>query len=286
MHQSEAQCKLHTMTRYSCNIFKDERTVRSECIQNDSCNHNHERRIYGSALAYRRDEDQASQNSITIRPTEMAIIDIKIFSDTICPWGLQRAIALFKKTYPGAASDTFNLIWLPYYLDANGPTPGVPMHERIVAKNGADRASGIKSRLQRVGRAHDIEFSFAGKVANTRDSHRLIHAAGLQSTALQTALVEQLFHDHFEKAADPSLHADLMEAATAAGMAHDEVVKVLQSDAWGKEVDELEKESRALGLTSVPTFNISGKIIEGAEDPSEFYEAFVEARHTASAAKG
>nr|POE86903.1 hypothetical protein CFP56_63935 [Quercus suber] len=195
-------------------------------------------------------------------------------------------MALFQRTYPGAASDTFHVIWLPYYLDTNGPTPGVAMDERIAAKNGAERASAIKTRLQRVGRAQGIEFSFEGKVANTRDSHRLIHAAGLQSAILQTALVEQLFHDHFEKSADPSSHVDLMKAASAIGMGRDEILKVLQSDLWGLEVDELAKESRAMGVTAVPTFNISGRMVEGAEDPSEFYEAFVEARQAVSAVEG
>jgi len=35
-------------------------------------------------------------------------------------------------------------------------------------------------RLKRVGKAHGIDFTFAGKVGNTRDSHRLMYLAGLK----------------------------------------------------------------------------------------------------------
>lgn len=40
---------------------------------------------------------------------------------------LQKAIALFQKTYPGGSSDAFNITWKPYYLDPDAPSKGWPV---------------------------------------------------------------------------------------------------------------------------------------------------------------
>jgi predicted DsbA family dithiol-disulfide isomerase len=45
-------------------------------------------------------------------------------------------------------------------------------------------------RLKRVGKAHGINFSFAGKVGNTRDSHRMMHLAGLKGEDVQMRLAK------------------------------------------------------------------------------------------------
>ncbi|THV73677.1 thioredoxin-like protein [Aureobasidium pullulans] len=111
---------------------------------------------------------------------------IKIYSDTVCPWcyiglkTLEQAITLYQRTYPGGSKDLFHITWSPFYLDPSAPIPGILAETRIAQKNGADRAEGIKMRLKRVGKAHGIDFTFAGKVGNTRDSHRLMYLAGLK----------------------------------------------------------------------------------------------------------
>lgn len=65
-------------------------------------------------------------------------------------------------------------------------------------------------------------------------------------------------------------------------MASEVALEVLESERWGNEVDKLAKGGRAIGIAHVPTFEIGGKIIEGAEDLEEFYEAFVRAREAGS----
>ena len=77
----------------------------------------------------------------------MTTFNIKIVSDTVCPWvssmsptlreispesprltkavaqcyvgkkRLERAIEQHRKTTPGGAEDTFNISWYPFYLD-------------------------------------------------------------------------------------------------------------------------------------------------------------------------
>lgn len=129
-------------------------------------------------------------------------------------------------------------------------------------------------RLKRVGNAHGIDFTFAGKVGNTRDSHRLMYLAGLKSEEVQMALAKELFRVHFEGDADVSSHDDLIQAGVAVGLARDEVVEWLESDNGKAEVDDEAQQARESGVNSVPTFEINGRRLEGAENPSAFYELF------------
>ncbi|KAI5206293.1 thioredoxin-like protein [Aureobasidium subglaciale] len=204
--------------------------------------------------------------------------NIKIYSDT-CYIGLktlEHSIHLFKTTYPIASHDIFSITWSPYYLNPFAPTPGILASTRIAQKNGAERAEGIKLRLSRVGRAHGINFTFSGKVGNTRDSHRLILLAGQKGEDVQGRVVEEFFRDHFEGEGDVSLRCDLVKAGVAAGLEAEEVGAWLDGDEGGEEVDREAGRARDSGVTSVPTFEINGKRLEGAEDPSAFYEMFAE----------
>jgi predicted DsbA family dithiol-disulfide isomerase len=172
------------------------------------------------------------------------------------------------------------MIWSPYYLDANLPTPGILASTRIAQKNGADRAEGIKMRLKRVGQAHGIDFSFAGKVGNTTDSHRMMYLAGLKGEDIQMKLAKELFAMHFEGDTDVTCHDDLLKASVAAGLAREEAMQWLYSDNGGAEVDEEAQRARDSGVNSVPTFEINGTRLEGAEDPSAFYQVFADIKST------
>jgi predicted DsbA family dithiol-disulfide isomerase len=233
--------------------------------------------------------------------TSLTTFNVKIYSDTICPWvhpslpfqlinlltspphqcyiglrTLEQAIALYQRTYPNASKDIFHILWSPYYLDANLPTPGILASTRIAQKNGADRAEGIKMRLKRVGQAHGIDFSFAGKVGNTRDSHRMMYLAGLKGEDVQMKLAKELFAIHFEGDTDITCHEDLLQASIAAGLAENEAMEWLYSDNGGPEVDEEAQRARHSGVSSVPTFEINGTRFEGAEDVSAFYQVFTD----------
>ncbi|THZ79114.1 thioredoxin-like protein [Aureobasidium pullulans] len=211
---------------------------------------------------------------------------IKIYSDTVCSWcyiglkTLEQAITLYQRTYPGGSKDFFHITWSPFYLDPSAPIPGILAETRIAQKNGADRAEGIKLRLRRVGKAHGIDFTFAGKVGNTRDSHRLMYLAGLKGEDVQMMLAKELFKAHFEGDADITDHVVLIKAGVAAGMEEKVVVAWLEIDNGGEEVDREAQKARESGVNSVPTFEINGKRLEGAEDVSAFYEAFSEIKET------
>lgn len=214
----------------------------------------------------------------------MTVFNFTLYTDTICPWcyigdrNIEKAINIYKRTYPGGSRDVFEFGILPFYLDPNAPIPGVPMAERITEKNGEEMARGITSRLERVGRATGINFSFRGKIGRTRDSHRLLYFAGQQDPVKQKRLLEQLFHDLFEGSADITSHSDLKEAAISVGLDGDEVTNILDSDIGGAEVDRLANLARERGIRHVPFVELNGTTFEGSQDVTDIYEALVSAK--------
>ncbi|KAF2161391.1 hypothetical protein M409DRAFT_28125 [Zasmidium cellare ATCC 36951] len=219
----------------------------------------------------------------------MVRFDIKIYTDTICPWcyighkSLDKAIGLYKKTYPGGSRDDFVFTFSPYYLDPTAPKVAIPWEQRVVQKNGDHMLHGIRTRLERVGRENGIQFNFESKIGSTRDSHRLLqHARQTKGPEAQKQLLEEIFEWHFEQGGDITSHEGLTRAATTIGLPEDEISAFLLSDAYATEVDALASQARQKGVYSVPTIEINGKKInvEGAGDVSEFFEALINARPT------
>jgi predicted DsbA family dithiol-disulfide isomerase len=213
----------------------------------------------------------------------MVTFNVICYFDLICPWCyigeklLDQAIELYKRTYPDGLKDEFKFTYVPFYLDKDAPIPGTLMRERIVARNG-DMATGIITRLARTGRGCGIEFSFQGRIGNTRDAHRLVRFAQDKYNAAPRRLIDVLFYDLFEKSGDMSSRKDLVEAAMSAGLDGGEVTAFLDTDEGGQEVDELAAQSRVDGVRLIPTMIINGIRIEGAEDTAEFFDILVKAR--------
>jgi len=150
------------------------------------------------------------------------------------------------------------------------------MRQRIADKNGEVMAEGIKTRLLRVGRAAGIVFDFEGRLGSTRDAHRLLWRVGKRSGGeAQTRLAESLFAKVFEEKGDVTRRADLVDAATRVGVERGQAEEWLESGVGGEEVDEEARGARESGVRHVPTFEVNGRRIEGAEDGGVFYEAFV-----------
>lgn len=150
------------------------------------------------------------------------------------------------------------------------------MLEKMAAKNGAERVDAIRTRLERVGREYGIHFNFEGRTGNTQDSHRLIRLAGREK---QKEVVERLFESHFEQGGDITSQDLLVGTSKAVGLGLDDKVLdlILSGNAVKGVVDSMARQARESGVTSVPTIEVNGVRLEGALDPSELYQAFVEA---------
>lgn len=154
-------------------------------------------------------------------------------------------------------------------------------------------ARQLRERLARVGRQEGIEFSFAGKIGNTRSAHRAIAfsrtpqslptttststSTSTPTTDSQDRFVTALFAAYFEGAADITSHAALAAVAAGAGLDGARMLAWLDGDedAGGAEVDAEDRAARDRGLRGVPNFTVQGRRLDGAQDVQEFLDLFI-----------
>ncbi|KAF2807821.1 thioredoxin-like protein [Mytilinidion resinicola] len=210
----------------------------------------------------------------------MTNFDIKIVSDTVCPWcyvgkkRLEKGIELYKAAHPDS-NDTFSTTWYPFYLVPDAPKQGIDKQQYYLSKFGAGRTQMMFQRLAQLGQSDGIAFKFGGRTGNTRDSHRLIQLGKTKSPAVQTRVIEELFAAYFENEKDITSHETLLEAGTKAGLDAAEVKAWLESGKGGPEVDREVQDAYEHSISGVPNFTIQDRFeIGGAQEPSAFVQLF------------
>jgi predicted DsbA family dithiol-disulfide isomerase len=153
---------------------------------------------------------------------------------------------------------------------------GVPVKERMAQKFGPERLDMIHQRLSLIGREEGINFAFAGRTGNTRDSHRLIQLGKTKGNDVENRVVTELFKSYFEGDGDITSHATLLAAAEKAGLATSEVKEWLETGKGGAEVDKEVQEAYANDIHGVPNFTIqSTHKVDGAQEAEFFLATFV-----------
>ncbi|TGJ84582.1 hypothetical protein E0Z10_g4193 [Xylaria hypoxylon] len=180
----------------------------------------------------------------------MTNFNIKVVSDTVCPWcyvgksRLDRAIELYRKTYPAVATTL-------------------------------SQTEMMRQRLTTIGQEEGINFAFSGRIGNTRDSHRLIQLGKTKGSDVENRVVTELFKSYFEGDGDITSHATLIAAGEKAGLAPNEVKEWLETGKGGAEVDKEVQEAYANGVTGVPNITIQGiHNIGGAQEAEVFMATF------------
>jgi predicted DsbA family dithiol-disulfide isomerase len=140
---------------------------------------------------------------------------------------------------------------------------------------GADRVAPLSNRLRNIGAQEGITFSFAGKLGNTRDSHRLIHLGKAKGPEVENRVVMELFRDYFEGTGDVTSFETLVRVGVKSGIEAEEVRAWLENGSAGEEVDAEVVEAREKGIHGVPHYIIQGKYeVGGGQDPQAFMELF------------
>jgi len=211
---------------------------------------------------------------------------IDIWSDVVCPWcwigkrRLQRGLELL-----GDDAPEVEIRWHPFLLDPDaGPEP-IPLREAYAAKfGGAERTEQILASTQATARAEGLPFDFArGQVrVTTLPAHRLLWLAAREGDA--GAVGEALFHAHFAEGrnlADPEV---LVAAGRAGGLPEARVRAFVDGTEGEAEVRAEVAQAQAMGIRSVPTFVIDGRLaVQGAQSPELFAQAL---RRAGSASSG
>ncbi|KAF2200470.1 thioredoxin-like protein [Delitschia confertaspora ATCC 74209] len=209
----------------------------------------------------------------------MTNFDIKVVSDTVCPWcyvgkkRLEKGIAAYKQKHP-ESNDTFSTTWFPFYLNPDAPK-SVDKRQYYYSKFGEARTDMMFQRLAELGKAEGINFKFGGRTGNTRDSHRLIQLGKTKSPEKQTKVIEQLFNFYFENERDITSRDVLIEAGVKAGLDKAEVEEWLENGKGGPEVDKEVQDAYAEGVSGVPNFTINDMFqVGGAQEPEAFVQLF------------
>ena len=196
---------------------------------------------------------------------------------------LERAIDVYKKTYPGGKNDTFTVHWSPFYLDPTAPKVGIPVAQRLAQKFGPARTEAIHARLRHMGQADNVNFTFSGLVGNTRDSHRLIQLAKTNGIETEDRVVDSLMKSYFEEGGDITSTDMLVAAGARGGLDADEARRWLDEGRGGDEVDDEVDDAYRQGISGVPHFVIDDKWeVHGASDVEVFVEQFAAAKEDSS----
>ncbi|KAK3346810.1 DSBA-like thioredoxin domain-containing protein [Lasiosphaeria hispida] len=219
----------------------------------------------------------------------MAVFNIKIVSDVVCPFcyigkkRLERAISVYKKTVPGGDQDTFNISWHPFYLDPTSPNVGIPIRTHIARKFGPERVPMMQARMVAMGEPEGINFTWGGKIGNTRNAHRLVQLAKTKSTETEDKVMTELFKSYFEGSGDVTSQGMLVDAGEKAGLNRAEIKTWLDEGKGGEEVDREVEEAYAKGISGVPDFTINDRYqVHGAQDVEAFLIEFVRAKDSSS----
>ncbi len=204
-----------------------------------------------------------------------------MWSDVVCPWcyiGKRRLEAALAQVPALQEDGSLEIVYRSYQLDPAAPrTPDQTVAEHLGAKygGGPDAGRQMIDRVEAVAAEEGLLFRLGeAQRANTLDAHRLLHLALERGgPALQGVLKEELLAAYFlraENVADPDL---LRRTAEKAGLAGDEVERVLASQDYADAVERDIREAAALGATGVPFFVVDRKYgIAGAQPVDSFVQ--------------
>lgn len=195
-------------------------------------------------------------------------IKLDIMSDPICPW------CYIGKTHLDRAlqdnpNHPFAIEWHPFQLNPDMPRDGMDRRAYLEGKFGGKEAA-VRAYAPVVEHAQaaglNINFEGMKRTPNTLNAHRLIHWAGIEER--QTAAVAALFEAYFVQARDIGDTEVLADIADSIEMDAAVVTRLLNTDEDTKAISDRDAHSRAMGISSVPTFIVANQhAVPGAQSP-------------------
>jgi len=209
---------------------------------------------------------------------------IEIWSDVICPWcyiGKRRfemALADF------AQRDDVQVTWRSFELDAQAPRqhPGT-LIELLASKYhvSPQEAAAMNANVSGIAKEVGLEYHLENaRPGNTFDAHRLLHFAA--SRQLGDRATERVMHAYFSEALTVGDRAALARLAPEFGIAENDALAMLESEAYADAVRADEARAAGFGISGVPFFVFDEKSgISGAQPVEVFTEALQQAGATA-----
>jgi predicted DsbA family dithiol-disulfide isomerase len=191
---------------------------------------------------------------------------IDVWSDVACPW-----CYVGKRNLEAALAETgleAEVHWRAFELDPAAPrSTEHRMDELLAEKYGmsAEQAAAANAQMTETARRAGLDYHLdTVQLANSFDAHRLTKLA--EARGLGAAAAERLFAAYFTEGRLISDAGTLVELGVDLGLAEEEVLALLGSDAFAEEVRSDEATAQEAGFTGVPTFVVDGKFaIPGAQ---------------------
>jgi len=211
------------------------------------------------------------------------MIEVEIWSDIVCPFcyigkhNFQAALKQFNKT------ENVEVTFRSFELDPSAPKNQEKSIYQVLAKKYGKTIEWAKeANASVVNTAAAIGLTFnMDKVipTNSFDAHRITQFAWTQHK--QDPQLEKLFAAYFTEGKDISNHDVLVTAAVSVGLAKEDILNVLNSDAFSAEVREDEEMALEGNISGVPFFVFNRKYaISGAQPPAAFGDIFKEIEKT------
>ena len=200
------------------------------------------------------------------------MIELDIFSDTICPWcyiGKKR----LEKAIKNHSHLEIKQTWRPFQLNPGMQPDGMDRQEYLVSKFGSfDAAKTIYDNIYEEGKKEGIEFNFDSieVTPNSFNSHRLLALAYKQN--IQEEVLDDLFQAYFIRGEDIGNPNTLLNIAVSHSINVDEFKKYLSDRENIEPLANEEIQARKMGINSVPTFIVNKQIVVNGAQTSENFE--------------
>ena len=206
----------------------------------------------------------------------MLVIELDIFSDTVCPW-----CYIGKKRLENALNKYKNLVikqtWRPFQLNPGMPPDGMDRQEYLISKFGSsDAAKTVYENIYEEGVKEGINFNFdlIEVTPNSFNSHRLLALA--YNANIQEKVLDDLFESYFlhgKDIGDPNI---LLQIAIKHNINAEEFKSYLSDQ---ENIEPLANEAiqaKKMGINSVPTFIVNRQIVINGAQTSENFELIFE----------
>ena len=204
-------------------------------------------------------------------------MQIRIYSDMVCPWcrigakNLSDAI----REWGDRTGEEVTVSHHAFLLDPSLPPEGLPYKESMAAKfGGMERIEPMLERVREAGAAVGVTFRWdrVTRMPNTVLAHRV---TALLPEERRAEWVEAVMTAYFEYGRDIAKQEVLLELAGDLGCDAGSLALELKEGKGAAEVQEDLDQAQRMGITGVPFFVINNKFgLSGAYPAAEFVRAF------------
>jgi Predicted dithiol-disulfide isomerase involved in polyketide biosynthesis len=207
----------------------------------------------------------------------MQAIQVELNYDFICPWcwiGQRNFAAALVESGTGTA---VSIRYVPFELNPSMPAEGMDRRAYRTHKFGSwARSQSMDAQVAAAGLTAGVPFNYDKvlRTPNTRLAHRLMQFAQSRNEPHKTAaLYRAIFAAYFSEGRDIGSLDTLASIAAEHAFDANDVRAYLLSAAGNREIDVARERAGRLGVQAVPTIQIDGGFISGAQPSVVFANA-------------